>query len=71
MRMSSRSHSVGNQANSPTREKKFGFCSEASNEDTPKAFYAPENPESDLKILAYMYTEARKGVVTAGGFIAK
>jgi hypothetical protein len=52
-------------------EKKFGFQRFSENGHPSKAFYTPENPESDLKILAYMYTEARKSVVTTGGFIAK
>ena len=55
MRASSRRHSVGNQSNSRIGGKKFGFCRDAANEDAPIVFSTPKNPESDLKILAYMY----------------
>ena len=68
---SSRPGSRRNRSNLHIQGKKSGFQRFSENELPSKAFYAPENPESDLKISAYMYTEARKGVVTAGGFIAK
>ena len=68
---SSRPGSRRNRSNLQIHRKKFGFQRFSENEHPSKAFYAPENPESDLKILAYMNREAPKGVVKAGGFIAK
>ena len=63
----SRPGSRRNRSNSQIHRKKFGFQRFSENEHPSIVFSTPKNPESDLKILAYMYTEARKGV----GFVGK